>query len=163
MTAEETAIKLAPLCAYLEGALKDELTKQGHVATGKLLESIKVAVLHTAIGDTIEGRGATYSKYVDWGRKPGGYRVPIDALIAWIEVKGMATGEKAISLAWAIQYSIWKNGVPTNKDKGKTQFVTRTLEGNKSKIFTDVSKAVNDFYMIELRNIITQVSEVKYG
>ena len=159
----DIAIRLAPLCAYLEQELKAELTRQGHHATGKLAESIKAAVVKTATGNNIDAKGSAYAKYVDWGRKPGGRRVPINALIAWVEVKGLAQGKKAISLAWAIQYSIWKNGVPTNRDQSKTGFVTKMLAGNKDKIFTDVKKAVGDFYAIELNNIIREVKEKVYA
>lgn len=151
--------RLDPLCKWLETELKAELERQGHIATGALRESIRVAVSKTAGGAIIEGRGSKIAKYVDWGRKPGGRRVPIDALMGWIEVKGFATGDKAKSLAYAIQYSIWKNGIPTNKDQSKTAFVTRTLTGGKDKIMTDINAATKEFYTIELNNIIRDINE----
>lgn len=154
--------KLRPLCDYLEKAIKTELEKQGHIATGKLRESIKVTLKRNVDGFTLEGKGSNIAKYVDWGRKAGGKRVPINALIAWIKVKGLASsGKSEVSLAWAIQYAIWKNGIPTNpalKD-AKTQFVTRTLKGAKDRIKSDVRNASYYFYGIEIDNIIREVKE----
>jgi hypothetical protein len=149
------AERLKPLIDYLESEIKAELVRQGHVATGKLRDQIKVALE----GNTIVGAAneAFYAKYVDWGRRPGGKRVPIGALVAWIQIRGFAQGNNAVKMAWAIQYSIWKNGIPTNKDEGKTKFVTRTLERGKDKILTDVRSAVNYWFNVELTNIIRQV------
>ena len=165
MTAEPNQIadRLAPLCLFLESEIKAELKAQGHVATGTLLDSIKVVVMKTAYGNTIEGRAATYAKYVYWGRKPGGKRVPFNVLLSWVQLKGLATGKKAESIAWAMQYVIWKNGIPSDIDKRKTGFVTNKLTGYKDRIFKDVREAVGEFYAIELNNIIRGVKELEYG
>jgi hypothetical protein len=159
MTADDITVKLEPLCRYLEEELRKELTAQGHIATGNLLASIKVEVQKTVTGNEISGYGNKYARYVDTGRKPGGRRVPIDALIAWVQVKGLASGKKAISLAWAIQASIFKNGVPTNRDVSKTMFVTRTLKNTKTKVSGDIKEIVYAFYTAELTNIIRNVKE----
>ncbi len=149
--------KLLPLAEYLEAEIKLELQRQGHIATGKLYDSIKVAVEK----DSIVGAAndAFYAKYVDWGRKPGGKRVPIQALIAWVQVKGLASGDKAISLAWAIQYSIWRNGVPTDRDEKKKMFVTRPLKDNSEKIKTTVSEAYYNQFSVEITNLIRSVKQ----
>lgn len=157
------AEKLKPLCDLLETALKAELEKQGHTATGKLRDSIKVTVSSYSEGVAIEGRAEVYGKYVDWGRRSGGKRVPIDALLAWIQVKGFAQGKQAVSLAWAIQYSIWKNGVPTNRDLSKTAFVTRTLQAQRDNIISGIREASNYFYQAELNNIIREIKDRYYG
>lgn len=154
---------LQPLCNYLETELKRELETQGHIATGRLRDSIRVAVLKSANGLVIEGRGSEIAKYVDWGRKPGGKRVPIDALVGWIQVKGIASGKRAVQIAWAMQYSIWKNGIPTNKDEGKKMFLTRTLVNNRDKIFSDIRNLVNGFYNTELSNILRMIRETNYS
>lgn len=147
--------KLQPLAEYLEAELKSELQRQGHIATGKLYDSIKVAIEN----DSIVGAAneAFYAKYVDWGRKPGGKKVPIGALISWVQIKGLATGDRAISLAWAIQNSIWKNGVPTSRDESKKKFVTRTLEGNKEKILKEISGAYYNAFNVEITNIVRSI------
>jgi hypothetical protein len=64
----------------------------------------------------IEGKSLLYGRYVDSGRRAGIKRVPIDALIGWIRVKGIPlNGRKERDLAYAIQLKIWKNGIPSNK------------------------------------------------
>lgn len=97
----------------LVDAYKHELYSQGHSNTGDLLTSIthKVVVNPDSIELLIEFND--YGAFVDSGRKPGGKRVPIDALLPWIEQKGLATGDtELIQLAYAIQTSIWKYGIP---------------------------------------------------
>lgn len=153
--------KLRPLCDYLESEIKAELTRQGHVATGKLRDSIKVVLAQKGSNVTIEGHGANVAKYVDWGRRPGGKRVPIDALLAWLRLKGLSVaGKSQVQLAWAIQTSIWKNGIPTDHNQDKVGFVTRTLTGNRDRIKSDIEAACRDFYKFELNNIIREVKEV---
>jgi hypothetical protein len=151
--------KLAPLMDYLETEIKGELERQGHIATGKLRDQIKVYLT----GNTIVGTAgeAFYAKYVDWGRRPGGKRVPIQALINWIEIKGLAHGNKAIQMAWAVQYAIWKNGVPTDKNEGKKMFVTNVLERSREKIFNDIKNAIGFYFNAEIENIIRQVKYVR--
>lgn len=155
MTLDE---KLTPLMNYLETEIRDELVRQGHVATGNLRDQIKVYLQnHTIIGSAGD---AFYAKYVDWGRRPGGKRVPIQVLVNWIEIKGFASGDKAVKMAWAVQYSIWKNGIPTDKDEGKKKFVSRVLENNREKIFDDIEKSIGFYFNAEIENIIRQVKYV---
>lgn len=160
MDFNEAHQKLKPLCTFLEKALKSELASQGHIATGKLRDSIRVRVVQTATGLRLDGESEFYGKYVDRGRKPGGKRVPIQALVAWLRVKGIPlNGRKEIDMAFAIQHSIWKNGIPTDRNPGKKKFITNTLKGNKTRISTDIKKAVGDFVGIELHNIIEDVKQ----
>ena len=103
--------KIKQLCEFLEDEMRGRLTKQGHIATGKLRDSIKTTVRKAAYGYVIEGKSDGYGRYVDTGRRPGGKRVPISALLSWIEVKGFdLKGKQAIDVAWAIQTKIYQNG-----------------------------------------------------
>ena len=147
--------KLKPLIDFLETEIKGELERQGHVATGKLRDQIKVYLT----GTTIVGSAgdAFYAENVDWGRRPERKRVPIDALKNWIEIKGFAQGDKAIQMAWALQNAIWKNGVPIDKDMAKKRFVSRVLVKNHEKIFTDVKSAIGLYIQVEIDNIIRNV------
>ena len=105
--------KIKQLCEFLEDEMRGRLTKQGHIATGKLRDSIKATVRKAAYGYVIEGKSDGYGSYVDTGRRPGGKRVPISALLSWIEVKGFdLKGKQAIDVAWAIQTKIYQNGIP---------------------------------------------------
>lgn len=147
--------EIGPLLDYLEEEIRRELVAQKHVATGNLRDSIAVAVRKTAYGYVVEGTGKFYGKYVDRGRGPGGKKVPIDALIAWIRVKGISvSGKKERDLAFAIQHTIFKNGIPTDKNRSRTQFLSQTLEKNTLRIGDDITKAIGDFLRIDIHNII---------
>lgn len=60
-----------------------------------------------------------YLQWLDTGRKPGGKKVPISALIKFVRQRGLNrgkngrfTGAASInSIAWAIQRSIWLHGI----------------------------------------------------
>ncbi|RZL14046.1 MAG: hypothetical protein EOO62_06500 [Hymenobacter sp.] len=60
-----------------------------------------------------------YLQWLDSGRKPGGKKVPISALIQFVKNRqlnrgknGRFTGEASINaIAWAIQTSIYKHGI----------------------------------------------------
>jgi hypothetical protein len=152
--------KIAPLCKFLENELRDKLNKQDHIATGKLRESIKTTVEKTAKGYTIEGRSEFYGRFVDTGRKPGGKRVPISVLLSWIQVKGIPlNGKKAIDVAWAIQRKIYQNGIPTNGDKEKTGFITKTLGDNEGRIKGDIATALGNEFTVDLHNLIWDVQK----
>lgn len=85
--------------------------------------------------------------------------MPVSALIAWVQVKGFATGDKAVSLAWAIQNSIYKHGIPTDGNDAKKKFISRTLTGNKDKIRSGVEAASYEFLTVEINNIIRDIKE----
>jgi hypothetical protein len=60
-----------------------------------------------------------YAKYVDQGQ-PRGTWVSLEALAKWVEIKGIASGEKEIkSAAFAIRNAIYREGTPT---RGSYQF-----------------------------------------
>lgn len=63
-----------------------------------------------------------YAEWVDSGRKPGGKKVPLSAIILFIKQRGIGQarakngryGERSIGLnrlAWMIQTAIYKNGI----------------------------------------------------
>lgn len=102
--------------AFLVEALQNELLNQGHKATGDLINSInyKIEGLNLII--------QTPKNYVTAMENglPKGHSVPVSALIRWIEIKGIATGEKEIiNAAWAIRAAIMREGSPT---KGAFKF-----------------------------------------
>lgn len=134
-----------------------ELGYQGHIASGKLLDSLEVEVTEAAGLFSIDGRYLTYGKYVETGRKAGVKRVPIDALIEWIRVKRLdLRGKSERSVAFAIQAAIFKKGIPTDGDETKKRFVGRTLDRLESEIINRVDKIVSDFVQIEFDNIIAR-------
>jgi hypothetical protein len=51
-----------------------------------------------------------YYTYASTGRKPRARKVPLDDLIIWIKQYGIGSGN-INNIAWAIQQSIFKNGI----------------------------------------------------
>lgn len=60
-----------------------------------------------------------YLQWLDTGRKPGGKKVPIEALLKWVRQRGLNrgkngrfTGAASINqIAWAVQRAIWLHGI----------------------------------------------------
>jgi len=109
---------------FIVDKIKKEITAQGHVATGKLINSIRTEIKRT--GDTLTGRIyiQDYGFILDKGVRPG--RVPysrgsgagtskyIEALIGWINIvrPGMSLMERK-SFAFAIATKAKREGHPT--------------------------------------------------
>ena len=95
---------------FLVEKLQEELREQGHHATGELINSINYRIEGDVL---IIQTPKAYASAMENGL-PKGHAVPIGALIRWIEVKGIATGDKEIrSAAWAIRTAIMREGSPT--------------------------------------------------
>ena len=104
--------KFQELADQLAFLFQAEILRQGKVASGDLLESVKGEAIATGSGFAIQATGNTYAIFINKGRKPGTKRVPIDAIIGWIRERGLAGGFGDVeSLAFAIQQSIYKNGI----------------------------------------------------
>ena len=101
-------------------SLQKELLGQGHKATGDLINSFEQRVIELPNSIVIEILMNEYGIYVNEGRKTGGKKVPISVLVEWIERKAIASGDKDVkSMAFAIQNTIHKEGIPT---KGSFKF-----------------------------------------
>ena len=101
-------------------SLQKELLGQGHKATGNLINSFEQRVIELPNSIVIEILMDEYGIYVNEGRKTGGKKVPINVLVEWIERKAIASGDKEVkSIAFAIQNTIHKEGIPT---KGSFKF-----------------------------------------
>lgn len=140
---------------WLKLELQKSLEDQGHVATGRLKESIDVEVTQAVDLFSIDGRMLTYGKYVDRGRKAGVKKVPIDALYLWVRAKKLdLRGKSALSVAYAIQQSIFKKGIPTDGDEKKLRFLSGKLEEMEGQISDRISAIVNNVIEIEFTNMI---------
>jgi hypothetical protein len=93
------------------------------IATGNLYNSFKVKVVEDNEGLKLQVSYLDYFNYVNFGRRPGGKKVPIKALLSWIKVrnlrfrdeKGKFKKGSQMKLAWAIQTNIHKFGIrPAN-------------------------------------------------
>ena len=101
-------------------SLQKELIEQGHQASGNLVNSFEQRVIEVPNSIVLEILMDEYGIYVNEGRKTGGKKVPINVLVDWIERKAIVNGDKEVkSLAFAIQQTIHKEGIPT---KGSFKF-----------------------------------------
>lgn len=88
-------------------------------ATGALYKSFKVQLKDTTEGLKLEISYLDYFNYVNFGRKKGGKKVPIKALLKWIKVRGLRPRDEKgrfkkgsqMGLAFAIQTNIHKFGI----------------------------------------------------
>lgn len=143
---------LQPIADYLQLELIGELRDQGHIATGDLISSVKVEVEQEINKWSIVGSSLFYGTYVDRGRPAGIKKVPISALIKWIIQKRFESDKKKIrSMAFAIQYNIWKNGI---KNPRKLGWVTKTLEDNEIRIKADLTLIIRKQLEISILNMI---------
>ncbi len=137
MANERLISVLNELGKFLEVRMIATLMKQGHEATGTLIQSIETTV-RTRIGfiELIEEH-VSYGNFVDRGRKKGGKKVPIEALERWLKVKRF---EFALTnprgAAFAIQTNIHKFGI---KPSG---FISKTLRTAAPVIAKEVERAI---------------------
>ena len=103
-------------------ALKEELRRDGHYATGKTEKSIRVEVAPQAV--SLKSNAAP--KYLTEGAdkvKSGSGGVLYNAILDWVKAKGVTpTGMKNESFAWAIYNKRVKHGytVPNAFNTGDT-------------------------------------------
>jgi len=151
--------KLEPLTTSLKEQVQAELWNQNHRATETLINSIHVEVEAFAEGLAIVGYGEFYGQYVDRGRPPGARKVPIDALIEWIKVKGFEKDEKKIrSIAFAIQKKTFDEGNRIFREpKRYSNFIGNVLKRNEPDIKEFIEKnfteLVEDFVSSQLQNV----------
>lgn len=91
-----------------------------------------------------------YFKYVDTGRKPRARKVPIQALIKWMQKKGIRpTGKQTFTqVAFAIQTAIFKAGI---RPKPYTQLIIgSTIEYLSEELAVNLSVQIADAISEEL-------------
>lgn len=102
---------------FIVDKLREELINQGHVASGSLVDTMRYEVQ----GDKVLVYANNYAKAMEQGL-PKGTAVPVSALMNWIMIKGIASGEEeSREIAWKIRQTIIKQGSPT---KGAWKFTT---------------------------------------
>ena len=91
------------------------------VASGNLYNSLSVQVKDTEEGLVLEISYLDYLKNVNFGRRKGKKKVPLQSLLKWIKEKGVKGRNKKgkfikdTSFAFAIQQNIFKYGIrPAN-------------------------------------------------
>lgn len=89
--------------------ISKEIDRNGMRTTGKAQNSLRVQVVQE--GSTLVGRiwGEQYIGALEYGRKAG-KMPPVDLLEEWVLNKGLASGEDARRMAWAIAIKIKNEG-----------------------------------------------------
>lgn len=153
---------LQTLAEILQDELKASLIQQGHQATDELINSVEVKVHEMTDGVVMDGEFVFYGRNVDTGRKPGTKRVPLDALIEWVQQKGMERdAKKARGVAFAVQKTIFEKGISTPESwKGEStkNWMTNVIDRNEQNIADEIEAACEDVINITITNIITAVT-----
>lgn len=150
---------LALLGEFLENELRKELAKQGHIARSDLLDSIDLFVEETPTKIILKGKFLDYGEFVDRGRRKGSMP-PIEALEDWIRVKGIERDAKKVrGVAFAIAKTIEKKGIPTDGDRDKLGWVSKTLDDNLAFIISSVEKAAGAQFNVNISNLVKETNQ----
>jgi len=154
-----------------EFALEVSKSRQNHVATGKLINSIEGKTVNK--GDSLEIHiyMQDYYKYVNEGRRANLKGPPIMALAKWVkdkslslnDVKGKNRAAKIMNLAFMIQRSIKKNGIPApgsnkfSKTGKRVNFIEETLKRIEGKLNAMIENALFGEFEIKMNKILDNV------
>ena len=142
-------------------SLQKELIEQGHKATGNLVNSFEQRVIELPNSIVIEILMDEYGIYVNEGRKSGGKKVPINVLVDWIEKRAIASGDKEVkSLAFAIQQTIHKEGMPTKgsfkfSNNGRRKgFIDFVIDNELDEVYKELEQQVFEGYDDAIATIV---------
>ena len=142
----------------LKESVQAELLAQKHNASGKLSDSVEVTNRTENGTIFIEGAFLSYGKYVDLGRAKGVNKVPVQALIEWVKLKNIASGDEAKSVAFAIREKIFQEGIPTRGSRQiaskRLNFVGETLKKVEPKLIQLIEEMDRALKVAQLDNII---------
>lgn len=146
---------------YIIEELAKEIIKQDHSNTGKLIQSLDYRVSSGANSISLIVEMNDYGKYVNTGRKRGARKVPIDALVEWIKQRGIeSNNKKAIGIAFAIQKTIQRDGIPTknSRKRGKrVEFVDDTIKRIRANLEDRVSKILEKEVELQIDNFVKRL------
>lgn len=132
-----------------------ELTRNGKVATGTLLDSLEHKLVFDNDQLFIELIFEDYGQYVDRGRRRGTRKVPIDALVEWIISRGIASFDAEVrSIAFAIQTEIFRRGIK------RTGWFTDTLEKEEGNIIGLLVESVGQDIEILVQNAVNEHNSI---
>tara|TARA_R100001015_G_C4603974_1_gene158947 strand:- start:671 stop:1159 length:489 start_codon:yes stop_codon:yes gene_type:complete len=148
-------------------SLQKELIEQGHEATGKLINSFEQRVIEVPNSIVIEILMDEYGIYVNEGRKTGGKKVPINVLVDWIERKAIVNGDKEVkSLAFAIQQTIHKEGIPTkgsfkfSKNGRRKGFIDFVINNELDEVYNELEQQVFKGYDDAIATMVKDFNKV---
>lgn len=155
---------------FLVEQLQKELREQGHEATGNLINSINYKIDGSTL---IIQTPHDYVAAMENGL-PKGHYVPISALIRWIEIKGIATGDKEVkNAAFAIRNAIVRDGSPTkatptskgafhfSKNGRRTGFAQVVIDEHTKKVLGIIEREMGDEVKRVITNSIKRINKIK--
>lgn len=118
--------------------LRQQIIETDAIASFSLLRSIEKQFQTRGVEQAwLIGSALPYAPFVEYGRKPG-KRPPIDAIVRWIALKPVNTGDRDIrSVAFAIATAIGKRGV---KPRYPFRQAADAMRPRVEEIFVDVLK-----------------------
>lgn len=130
-----------------------KLKQNGSVASGNLINNIYGQVIETHDGYSININAPEYLIYVDKGRARG-TMPPVAPIEKWVNVKGIASGAEATSIAWAVAKKIEKRGIPSTNVISKTNdefglaeintLITKNLNTNVSRYIMNLGQKLEN-------------------
>jgi hypothetical protein len=148
-------------------SLQKELIQQGHEASGNLVNSFEQRVIEVPNSIVIEILMDEYGIYVNEGRKTGGKKVPINVLVDWIERKAIVNGDKEVkSLAFAIQQTIHKEGIPTKgsfkfSNNGRRKgFIDFVINNELDEVYNELEQQVFEGYDDAIATMVKDFNKV---
>lgn len=153
---------LKQITGSIDSIVIDQLKQQKHEGSGKAIASIQTEVKEDLIAPRLVTYGEDYLMYVDRGRPAWTKKVPISALLQFIKSKGIATDDKkARSIAFAMQISIYKKGIPakpyTNWSAGNAIKRVGFLDDSIKDIETTILPLIEQFVVVNVENRIIKM------
>ena len=158
---------LAKIGDKLVFQLKTELENQGHIATGRLHDSIdyEIQTLGRNTVLRINAEGAPYAAIVNDGAKP--HFPNIDAIMDWMDAQGISPddGQTKKQVAYAIAKRIQIEGIPTKgsfeySHNGKRRgFVNRVFGRNRRHIESQIVDGVAIQIETSITNTIRSINK----
>lgn len=173
---EQVRSRIPEIERLIRTSLVTELTKQGHILTGKLRDSIELVSRETARGFEIDGLFLSYGLPINTG-VPGS-RIPyspgsgrkrskyIAGLIDFVRKRRLATKESEVKgIAFAIARKQKQQGQPTrgsfrfSKNGRRSNWVDVGLKG----VEQDIEKMIIDIWTEEINIGITNLAKLIEG
>lgn len=153
---EELERGLRQISVFLQEDIKQILVDDGHNASGDLVRSIKNVV---SVGSTllsIEGEMLIYGGAIIKGRQPGTKRIPVDALIKYLNDKNFSNDIKRTrGVAFHIQSRIFKEGIKSD------DFIQKAFDKNESRMDNVLTGTIERALDLSLTNLINNAKQFK--
>ena len=140
----------------------NEFIAQGHNNTGAFIDSMELQVNFESKGIELLILWEQYGSAVNKGRKAGTKKIPIQALVQWVQQRGIErNNRKALSVAFAIQKAIFVQGSPTRgafqySSTGKRTGWVETVLEQKQKFIEQQLELV---FFTEVQATVEQIAE----